>query len=142
MGVTGVRGEQLLLGVNLVLTGVRHKACCAGNVVQIIVIARPAIHHDGPLFHNAQWGNDGGSGGGIVGIGSLLWVVGQRVAAAQDECHTLADGHRLEEFDHICVGGTQDAHIIDVDNDITCSSERGTDRKIMVRCNGCSTGVK
>lgn len=85
MGVARVRGEQLLLGVvDLVLTGVCDKARRAGEIVQVVVVARPAVHHDGPLLHDAQRGDDGGGSGVVVGVGGLLWVVGQRVTTTQD----------------------------------------------------------
>lgn len=124
MGVTRVGGEQLLLGVDLVLTGVCDEARRAGEIVQVVVVARPAVHHDGPLLHDAQRGDDGG-GGVVVGVGSLLRVVGQRVATTQDEGDALANRHRLEEFDHVGVGGAQDAHIVDVDNNVTCKQKNG-----------------
>lgn len=120
MGVARVRLEKLLLGVDLVLTGVCDKARRAGEIVQVVVVARPTVHHDGSLLHDAQRGDDGGGGGVVVGVGSFLWVVGQRVATTQDEGHALTNGHRLKELNHICMGGAKDAHVVDVDDDITC----------------------
>lgn len=118
MGVSWVSGEKLLLlRIHLILIGICDEARRAGEVIQVGVVIRPAVHHDGPLLHDAQRGDDGG--GGVVGVGGVLWVVRQRVAATQDEGHALPDGYRLEEFNHIGMGGAQDTDIIYVDNDIT-----------------------
>lgn len=128
MGVTRVRGEQLLLGVDLVLTWVCHEARRAGEIVQVVLVARPAVHHDGPLLCDAQRGDDGG-GGVVVSVGSLLWVIRQRVTTTQDQGDALANRHRLKEFNHVGVGGPQDAHVIDVNNDVTCKEKNR--RKVM-----------
>lgn len=116
MGVPWVRGENLLLGIHLILIGICDEARRAGEIIQVGVVIRPAVQHDGPLLHDAQRGDDGG---GVVGVGGVFWVVWQRVAPTQDEGHALPDGYRLEEFNHVGVGGAQDADIIYVDNDIT-----------------------
>ncbi|TNN45622.1 hypothetical protein EYF80_044168 [Liparis tanakae] len=114
VGVARVRGEQLLRGV---LPGVGGVAGRARQVVQVVVVARAAVGHDGPLLHDAQRRDDGG--GGVVGVGRLLRVEGQRVAAAQHQGHALADRHRLEQLDHVGVRGAQHAHVVDVDDDVT-----------------------
>lgn len=54
----------------------------------------------------------------------LLRVVGQRVPSTQYESHTLTNGHRLKELDHVCMGGSQDANVVDVDDHVAWAEEK------------------
>lgn len=79
MSVTGVSGEQLLC-VDLLLSGVGDEAGCARNVVQVVVVGSSAVDHDRTLLHDAERGDNSSSGGVIVGVRRIVWVVRQRVA--------------------------------------------------------------
>lgn len=84
------------------------------QVLQVGVVAAATVHHQGAVLQSD--GRQGGAGGRV----GVLRVKGQRVASTQHQGDALADGHRLEELDHVGVCGAQHADVVDVDDDVTC----------------------
>lgn len=80
------------------------------HVLHVVIVAAASVKQERGV-HQAQRGHRRAGR-------RLLGVIGQRVASAQHEGHALTDGYRLKKLDHVCVGGAQDADVVDVDDNV------------------------
>lgn len=82
------------------------------QVLQVRVVAAAAVHHQGAVLQAD--GRQRGAGGPA----RVLGVEGQGVASTEHQGDALADGHRLEQLDHVGVSGAEHTDVIDVDDDV------------------------